>query len=90
MPRENQGDITFEGLVRYLHSIDFAVVQEDDHHVALRHSQSGTLILLTKPEDGSTVAPADLLSVEVRLRYGGLADNAALERFRSGKLPLAG
>lgn len=89
MPPESQNDITFEGLKDFLLRIGFETSVQSENSLALQHPDSGTLILLSIPKDGQTVRPADLLSVIVRLEYQGLVDEAALNLFRAGKLPLA-
>ena len=88
MPRENQSEITFEGLKQFLCGIGFDQPVRIENALAFQHN-SGTLILLTIPDDGRTVRPADLLSVLVRLENQGLIDDSASKQFRSGLLPKA-
>ena len=87
--RENQDEITFEGLQRFLCRIGFDQPAKIDRSLAFHHPESGTIIALSIPEDGRSVRPADLLSVLMRLENQGLVDDSTLSKFRSGKLPMA-
>lgn len=89
MSRESRDKITFEGLKQFLCRIGFDPPARVGNALAFHHAESGTLIVLSIPKDGRTVRAADLLSVLVRLESEGLVDTTALERFRSGRLPLA-
>jgi hypothetical protein len=57
--------------------------------LAFFHPITETMIVLSIPADGRSIRSADLLSVLMRLEADGLADDATLEQFRAGKLPLA-
>lgn len=89
MPPGNQSEITFNGLKEFLVRIGFEPSFQSETSLAFQHPDSGTLILLSIPDDGQSVRPADLLSVLVRLECQGLVDDATIRQFRAGKLPLA-
>ncbi|NQT40756.1 MAG: hypothetical protein HQ581_24895 [Planctomycetes bacterium] len=89
MSREDQDEITFEGLKRFLRRIGFDQPATIDGSLAFHHRESATLIMLSIPKNGRSVRAADLLSVLVRLENQGLVDDSALNRFKSGKLPMA-
>lgn len=86
---ENQGDLTFDGLQKYLFRVGFTQPAQIKQSLAFEHPASGTLIVLSIPADKRSVRPADLLSVMMQLEYTGLATDAELQQFRAGKLPLA-
>jgi len=89
MSHENQNEITFEGLQRFLRRVGFDQSAKIENSLAFHHHESGTMIVLSIPEDGRTVRSADLLSLLMRLETQGLADDSILEQFKSGKLPMA-
>jgi hypothetical protein len=84
----NRGEITFDGLQKYLRSLGFNRVTPVKKSLAFEN-ESGALIVLSIPKDGRTVRPADTTSVLTRLEFLGLADEKALAEFRSGRLPVA-
>lgn len=89
MSHENQNEITFEGLQRFLRRVGFDQSAKIENSLAFHHHESGTMIVLSIPEDGRTVRSADLLSVLMRLETQGLVDDSVLEQFKLGKLPMA-
>ncbi|WP_254507183.1 hypothetical protein [Anatilimnocola floriformis] len=89
MTAENQDELTFDGLQKFLFRVGFEQPARVKQSLAFRHPASGTIIVLSIPADNRTVRPADLLSVLMRLEYAGLASDAELLQFRAGKLPLA-
>ena len=89
MTIENPNEMTFEGLKHFLIRIGFDQPAKISNSLAFHHVGTETIIVLTITEDGRTVRDADLLSVLVRLEAQVLADNAALDQFRRGVLPLA-
>jgi len=86
---KNQNEITFEGLQNFLRRIGFDQPAKVGNSLAFHHPESGTIILLSIPKDGRSVRSADLLSVLIRLENQGLVDDSVLDRFKSGKLPMA-
>lgn len=89
MSHENQNEITFEGLQRFLRRVGFDQSAKIEKSLAFHHHESGTMIVLSIPEDGRTVRSADLLSVLMRLETQGIVDDSVLEQFKLGKLPMA-
>ena len=89
MSHEDQNEITFEGLQRFLRRVGFDRSAKINNSLAFHHHDSSTMIVLSIPEDGCSVRSADLLSVLMRLETQGLVDDSVLERFKSGKLPMA-
>ena len=89
MPQENQSEITFDGLREFLCRIGFDEPARIGGSLAFHHHKSDTIIVLSIPQDGRSVGPADLLSVMMRLENQGLVEHRILDQFRSGKLPLA-
>jgi hypothetical protein len=89
MPRDKSRDeITFDGLREYLRSLGFRRLESMERAIALYHDEAGALLVLSIPQDGRTVRPADRTSVLTRLEYFGLVDEQALNEFRSGRLPI--
>ena len=89
MSHENQDEITFQGLQRFLRRVGFDRSAKIENSLAFHHHESGTMIVLSIPKDGRTVRSADLLSVLMRLETQGLVDDSVLEQFKLGKLPMA-
>lgn len=89
MSHENQNEITFEGLQRFLRRVGFTQSAKIENSLAFHHHASGTMIVLSIPQDGRTVRSADLLSVLMRLETQGLVNDSDLEQFKLGKLPMA-
>lgn len=89
MTAENQDKLTFDGLQKFLIRVGFAQPARVKQSLTFQHPESGTMIVLSIPADHHSVRPADLLSVQMRLEYAGLANDAQLQQFRAGKLPLA-
>lgn len=89
MTPENPDELTFDRLQKFLLRVGFAQPARINRSLAFQHPQSGTLIVLSIPEDGRTVRPADMLSVVTRLEYVGLVNDAELLRLQSGRLPIA-
>lgn len=89
MAPTNPNELTFEGLKRFLCQIGFGPPAKIKHSLAFYHPRTETMIVLSVPKDGRSLRPADLLSVLMRLEADGLANEAMLEQFRSGHLPLA-
>jgi hypothetical protein len=89
MSHEIQDEITFDGLQRFLRRVGFDQSAKMNNSLAFHHHGSGTMIVLSIPEDGRTVRSADVLSVLMRLETQGLVDDPTLEQFKSGKLPMA-
>ena len=89
MSQENQSEITFDGLRQFLCRIGFDQPAAMRNSLAFHHHDTGTIIVLSIPEDGRSVRSADLLSVLTRLETQGILDDSALAQFKSGKLPMA-
>jgi hypothetical protein len=89
MSKKYRDEITFEGLQHFLQRIGFEQPARTGNALAFHHQLSGTIIVLSIPEDGRTVRAADLLSVVMRLEKQGLVTDSDLDKFRAGKLPLA-
>ena len=89
MSDHSQVEITFDSLKQFLVRVGFEQAAKMNHSLAFQHQESGTLIILSIPEDGRSVRPADLLSVEMRLENQGLVDEATLSQFKSRKLFMA-
>lgn len=90
MPGErSRGDITFESLQDFLRRIGFDQSARVSNSLAFHHAESGTMIVLSIPNDGCTVSSADMLSIVMRLENQGLVGESALGRIKAGKLPLA-
>ena len=89
MTAENQDELTFDGLQKFLFRVGFEQPARIKQSLAYKHPESGTIIVLSIPIDNRSIRPADLLSVLMRLEYAGLANDAELQQFRAGKLPLA-
>ncbi len=89
MSAKKQNEITFDGLRQFLCRIGFDQPAKINGSLAFHHPGSGTIIVLSIPKDGRSVRSADLMSTLVRLETQGLVDDAVLNRFKSGKLPLA-
>lgn len=89
MSRENQSELTFEGLQQILVRAGFDRAATINRSLAFHHRSTGTIITLAIPEDGRSVRSADLLSVLTRLEANGLADPALLDRIKARRLPKA-
>ena len=89
MSEKSQDEISFDGLQKFLTSIGFQKTVQINQTLAFHHSESGTIVTLTIPQNGHKVRPADVLSIIVRLENQGLVDESMLGQFRAGKLPLA-
>lgn len=89
MSKEDQGKITFERLKQFLVAIGFDQPATVGGTLAFHHHESETLVMLSIPNDGVSVRPADLLSVLVRLERQELVSESVLTQFRNGKLPMA-
>ncbi|MEZ6110196.1 MAG: hypothetical protein R3C99_04155 [Pirellulaceae bacterium] len=89
MPRENQSEVTFDGLVQFLGQVGFRQSTKINDSLAFYHQDSGTVVVLSVPQDGLVVRSADLLSILVRLETKGIVDTAAVQQLKSGKLPKA-
>lgn len=89
MSKKYPDEITFQGLQRFLQRIGFDQPARTGNSLAFHHQLSGTIIVLSIPEDGRTVRAADLLSVVMRLENQGLVNDSDLGKFKAGKLPLA-
>jgi hypothetical protein len=64
MSDDSQIEITFDSLKQFLARVGFEQVAKMNNSLALQHHESGTLIILSIPEDGRSVRSADLLSAE--------------------------
>lgn len=82
-------EMTFEGLQQFLHRLGFDQQTKISDSLAYHHIASGTIIVLSIPQDGRSVRSADLLSVLMRLEAQGLVDDSVLDQFKLGRLPLA-
>ncbi len=89
MSNESQDRITFDRLQQFLRSIGFEQPARLNNSLAFHHRESGTILTLSIPSDGRSVRAADLLSVVMRLESAALVDDSVLEKFKSGKLPIA-
>jgi hypothetical protein len=89
MSNDTQGELTFDGLQKFLIRVGFEQPAKVNNSLAFHHPDSGTIIALSIPKDGRSVRSADLLSVLMRLESVGLVDDFELEQFKSGKLPMA-
>ena len=89
MSKKSPDELTFDGLKRLLFKLGFAQLKVLDRFIALEHGKSGTIIVLSIPDDARTVRPADLLSVWVRLESNCLASEDVIEQLTIGRLPLA-
>lgn len=89
MSHDTRNEITFDGLQQFLVQVGFDHSAKINGSLAFHHRESGTLIVLSIPEDGRSVRSADLMSVLMRLESQGLVDDSVLEQFRSGRLPMA-
>ena len=90
MSRENQNEITFDGVTKFLRHVGFDQPVKVNGTLAFQHDETGTLVILSIPQDGQTVRSSDLMSMLIRLEKDQLVDETALSEFKSGKLPLAG
>ena len=84
-----QSEVTFERLKQFLLTIGFEQPARANNTLAFHHRESETIVMLTVPDDGRSVRPADLLSILVRLENKGLVPESVLAQFRLGKLPAA-
>ena len=89
MSNDTQGELTCDGLQKFLIRVGFEQPAKVNNSLAFHHPDSGTIIALSIPKDGRSVRSADLLSVLMRLESVGLVDDFELEQFKSGKLPMA-
>ncbi|MCO6045845.1 hypothetical protein NG895_18250 [Aeoliella sp. ICT_H6.2] len=89
MPRDPRNELTIDSLQAFLLRLGFEPLAKVNSSLAFLHSESGTIISLSVPSDGRTVRSADLLSVLTRLDSAGLVNEADIEQFRLGKLPIA-
>ena len=89
MPQSEQGRITFDGLTQFLTRIGFEQSARLSNSIAFHHQRTGTIVMVSIPEDRVTVRPADLLSISMRLENQGLVDNSMLSELRLGRLPKA-
>jgi hypothetical protein len=90
MSYENQSEITFDGVQQFLRHVGFDQPVRVNGTLAFQHDDTGTLVILSIPQDGRTVRRSDLMAMLIRLEKDRLADEAALAEFKSGKLPMAG
>lgn len=89
MTPENPAELTFDGLQKLLLQVGFAQPARVNRSLAFHHPESGTIVVLSIPDDGRSVRPADMLSVLMRLESAGLVNDAELRRLQSASLPLA-
>lgn len=89
MSHDIPNEITFDGLQRFLVQVGFDQSAKINGSLAFHHHESGTIVVLSIPEDGRSVRSADLMSVLMRLETRGLVDDSVLEEFKSGRLPMA-
>jgi len=89
MSKERQNEMTFDGVQQFLLDIGFDQPVPINSSLLFHHHESDTFIILSIPDDEYTVRPADVLSVAMRLDGQGLVGAAALDQFKSGKLPMA-
>ncbi len=82
-------ELTFDGLLQFLQRTGFAMVAKVGNSLALQHTPSNALLVLSIPRDGRTVRPADLITVQSRLESHQLANVATLSQLKFRKLPLA-
>jgi hypothetical protein len=87
--KNSQAEMTFDGLQQFLRDTGFDQSVKISNSMAFHHRESGTIITLSIPADGSTVRSADLLSVAMRLESQGLVGASVPHLLRSGKLPMA-
>jgi len=89
MSHPNQDEITYEGMQQFLRRVGFEQPVKIDCSLAFHHQETGTIVMLSIPEDGRLVRPADLLSIVTRLETLGLVGDSELEQIKTGKLPMA-
>ncbi len=89
MSNGTQNELTFGGLQKFLCRVGFELPAKINNLLAFHHPDSGTIIVLSIPEDGRSVRSADFLSVLMRLESVGLVDDSEIEQFKSGRLPMA-
>jgi hypothetical protein len=89
MAGANQGEITFTHLRDFLVGLGFEQPASLQQSHAFLHRKSGVVLMVSAARDTGPVRPADLLSVLMRLECEGLASEADLQQFRSGRLPKA-
>lgn len=86
---DRQSEITFDGLQNFLKQLGFDQSAKINRTLAFHHHESGTIVMVSIPDDGKSVRSADILSIAMRLDSQGLASRGVLESFRAGRLPLA-
>ena len=89
MPNENQNSVTFERLKQYLKSAGFNRSLAMENTIAFHHEESGGIVTLTVPEDGTTVRDADLMSILIRLENNGIETEDRIRQLRHGQIPFA-
>lgn len=89
MTPENPDELTFDGLQKFLLRVGFAQPATVNRSLAFHHPETGTLLVLSIPDDGRSIRPADMLSVLTRLESVELVSDTELHRLQSGRLPLA-
>ena len=89
MPNENKDSVTFERLKQYLKSAGFNRSLAMENTIAFHHEESGVIVTLTVPEDGTTVRDADLMSILIRLENNGIETEDRIRQLRHGQIPFA-
>lgn len=89
MPNENQNSVTFERLKQYLKSAGFNRSLAMENTIAFHHEESGVIVTLTVPEDGTTIRDADLMSILIRLENNGIETEDRIRQLRHGQIPFA-
>ena len=89
MSNENQKEITFDRLSKFLISVGFSRSAKVNQTMAYHHDETGTIVTLTIPVEGQGVRSADLLSILVRLENQGIVEELALSQLRNGRIPFA-
>ena len=89
MPNENKDSVTFERLKQYLKSAGFNRSLAMENTIAFHHEESGVIVTLTVPEDGTTIRDADLMSILIRLENNGIETEDRIRQLRHGQIPFA-
>lgn len=89
MSYTNESEITFSGVTQFLRHVGFDQPVKVNGTLAFQHADTGTLVILSIPQDGQAVRTSDLMSMLIRLEKDQLVDDTVLHQFKSGRLPMA-
>ncbi|WP_166828714.1 hypothetical protein [Thalassoroseus pseudoceratinae] len=84
-----QSELSFDELKQYLCRVGFEQPAKIHQTLAFHHTETGTVIALTAPENENTVRSADLVTVSRRLRTLGIVEKSEILPFNAGQLPKA-